>query len=261
MDIDWEGDSDSSNFSKLLTTLRDTLNTWSPHGVLTATGYCAGWSAVWGQYGGWYNVPVITQKVDYFFPMDYLMAYVLYSGCTFRWQCDFDAPFEYPTTAPYDAICYLGSSIKESHRDWLSKGFDSTKIGIGLSVYAIPFNNTTTGNSLGSEAAGYTGVSAYVPPSDWGSISSKTYHAQADSWWGYYGGNFTTYTDSAGAYNRIRWECDSVKSKVAMLYDFFYGRIGSRQPHLDAMVLAMKDSYIAQGGEPPAATTKIFIKQ
>jgi hypothetical protein len=171
----------------------------------------------------------------------------------------FDCPYTYPTGLPWSgmpggaSVAYYAADFKHNGpTSWMAYGADTNKIGIGLNsggvTLASSSGSTVPGDKMAGAYPGYVTYSACL-------AAGGTYVAEVDMYWGYVGGLYTTWIDSAGAYKRTKWAVDTLGMDQAMIYDIYsdYISTGNRLPHIDAMIKAMSPGGGGEA-EPPVST-------
>jgi hypothetical protein len=258
VDLDWEINLSSAAVASMVKTFRDTLNTWSPPGMLVMSVLTDPFT-----YPTWnfYNISAMNQYLDAYFTMSYGMHGVERQADalgTNSWRCMFDCPYTHPTGTPWSGFAggYWAADFKgNSITKWMARGADTTKIGVGLWNGGTRMTNSNSSMIPGSVISYGT---ANFPTYPQVLAGTSNYDAATDSWWGIVGGYYTSWIDSAGAYKRTKWAKDTMHTNTFMLYDAYSGFIDlparyGRQPHFDAMVNAIN----ATQGTLPTGTLSV----
>jgi chitinase len=230
VDLDWEfvWSGSRQGFILLLRTLRDSLNAWTPRGLLTIA------LPGWYNSGYGYDIPAMNTYCDQINMMYYDLAgsWDSYTG--------FNAPI-YPPAYPQ----YEGAAIDPLLTDYLARGLDRTKIALGVPFYSVFwYNNTAPGQvrNGGVFQGSYRNVLARLTPS--------TYHWDNTAkvpWLGVTGDNiFISYDDSLSLTEKVNYARSRNLGGI-MIFELWRGivpsnPVGQRQPLMTAVKIAVMGS-------------------
>jgi chitinase len=244
VDIDWEfvWSGSRQGFIALLRTLRDTLNTWNPRGLLTI--------AVPGWYNSGYGYDY--QAMNLYCDQVNLMNYD-HAG-SWNTYTGFNAPLYRPNYPNYD-----GAIIDERVREvFQTGGLDTSKAALGLAFYTTSwFTNSAPGQlrTGGVFQGNYRGVVA--------SKNATTFHYDYTAkvpWLGSSGlGAFISYEDESSLSEKVRY-AKALGLGGVMIFELWRGLVptnpaGQRQPLMTAVKNAVAGIYVPP--PPPPAPDSI----
>lgn len=209
VDVDWERPAWSvggkAAGSVLLRTLHDTLQTWSPAGIITAATW-PDWAGPYGASNDWY-ADTLNAYVDQINPMWY----------NFDVQAA-QSGFTYHTSPLFDNGCVGAKSsnwnIHNFVKQYVAGGVRKSKIGMGLPGEA-GYENNVSPTICGSPAQamswrGYVGgIFSYLVDHPeryhWDDLAKSPYLGWSDS----AGGHFYTFEDTLSFYYKTKYAIDS----------------------------------------------------
>ena len=235
VDIDWEFPHNQTDYATLVTTLRDTLDTWPTRGIITAAVYMMPTNPYLGA-----NVALLNAKLDQINLMNYDMGVSTYAG--------FNAPLK-PGECKYAGGNWTAWTLQDHSVDtWINAGFDKSKIALGMPLYAWEFigvDGPCQYRSGGASYRTYANVQSYLAqyPNSyrWDDSSKVPYLSFTDG-----GGtkHMVSYDDSVSLSSKINWAKGKGVGGI-MLYELIGGWVasnpaGKRDPLLQTVKKRMQ---------------------
>jgi chitinase len=245
IDIDWEfvGADQRENFVRLITALRNSLDSWNPKGILTL--------AIPGFTGTWigYDVPTMNAKADQINLMTYDMAHEgnQYSG--------FNSPIYRPNYPNYEGWTLSGDNPTwGGPKAWIAAGLDPSRMAIGIPFYCWIWPGN---DAPGEIRAGWPSQLRYLEALE--KKDASTYHWDDIAKVPWLGGTdsrgnkfFISYDDSLSVTAKVAYAKNLNLSGI-MVYELWSGNLPSNPPNeRDPLLHAVKRAWDSLNPAPVA---------